>query len=77
MTEPHFDLVECFDRERNTCPIEGACGLKGVLRQARARVLRCARIATRSPISFPRAPALLQLWLTRGKAGGKTRRAEL
>ena len=35
-TEPHFDLVECFDREANTCPIDPACGLKGVLRNAQA-----------------------------------------
>ena len=30
-TEPHFDLVECFDPEANTCPIAPACGLKGAL----------------------------------------------
>ena len=28
-TEPHFNLVECFDPETNTCPIAPACGLKG------------------------------------------------
>lgn len=33
--EPSFHLVECFDRERNTCPISPACGLKGVLAEAR------------------------------------------
>ncbi|NOK10725.1 RrF2 family transcriptional regulator [Corallococcus exercitus] len=33
--EPDFHLVECFDRERNTCPIAPACGLKGVLAEAR------------------------------------------
>src|SRR5262245_61937957 len=27
-TEPHFDLVECFDLRTNTCPIASACGLK-------------------------------------------------
>ncbi|MCP3099665.1 Rrf2 family transcriptional regulator [Myxococcus sp. K15C18031901] len=37
--EPDFDLVECFDRERNTCPISPACGLKGVLREAREAFL--------------------------------------
>ena len=26
LTEPHFDLVECFNRTTNTCPIEPACG---------------------------------------------------
>jgi Rrf2 family nitric oxide-sensitive transcriptional repressor len=38
-TEPHMDLVECFDRERNTCPIAPACGLKGVLGRASAAFL--------------------------------------
>lgn len=33
-TEPHLNLVECFDRERNTCPIAPACGLKGPLQRA-------------------------------------------
>jgi Rrf2 family nitric oxide-sensitive transcriptional repressor len=35
VTEPDFNLVECFDRETNTCPIAPACGLKGVLFEAR------------------------------------------
>ena len=33
-TEPHFDLVECFDPEANTCSIAPACGLKGALHRA-------------------------------------------
>ncbi len=33
--EPDFQLVECFSREENTCPITPACGLKGVLAEAR------------------------------------------
>ena len=33
-TEPHFDLVECFDPEANTCSIAPACGLKGALLRA-------------------------------------------
>jgi len=37
--EPDFDLVECFDKARNTCPIAPACGLKGVLRDAREAFL--------------------------------------
>lgn len=35
-TEPHLDLVECFDRERNTCPITPVCRLKHALHQARS-----------------------------------------
>lgn len=38
-TEPHFNLVECFDPEANTCPIVGACGLKGALTRARQAFL--------------------------------------
>jgi Rrf2 family transcriptional regulator, nitric oxide-sensitive transcriptional repressor len=38
-TEPHFDLVECFDPEANTCPIAPACGLKTALHRARQAFL--------------------------------------
>ncbi len=34
-TEPHMNLLECFDSETNTCPITEACALKRVLYQAR------------------------------------------
>jgi Rrf2 family nitric oxide-sensitive transcriptional repressor len=37
--EPDFHLVECFDRDKNTCPIAPACGLKGVLYEAREAFL--------------------------------------
>ena len=33
-TEPSFRVVECFDLEENTCPIEPVCKLKNVLGQA-------------------------------------------
>jgi Rrf2 family nitric oxide-sensitive transcriptional repressor len=33
-TEPHLNLVECFEPETNTCPIAPACGLKGMLQRA-------------------------------------------
>jgi Rrf2 family nitric oxide-sensitive transcriptional repressor len=39
-TEPHFDLVECFDPATNTCPIASACGLKGLLMRAQYAFLR-------------------------------------
>ncbi|MCU1327623.1 MAG: Nitrite-sensitive transcriptional repressor NsrR [Bryobacterales bacterium] len=29
--EPNMKLVECFDRETNTCPIAAVCGLKAYL----------------------------------------------
>ena len=33
-TEDSFALVECFDRERNTCVVSPACGLRGPLDEA-------------------------------------------
>jgi Rrf2 family transcriptional regulator, nitric oxide-sensitive transcriptional repressor len=38
-TEPHFNLVECFDHATNTCPIAPACGLKGALFRAQQAFL--------------------------------------
>src|SRR6185312_1632520 len=38
-TEPHMNLVECFDLETNTCPIAPACGLKGALARAQQAFL--------------------------------------
>ncbi len=38
-TEPHMNLVECFDLETNTCPIAPACGLKGALVRAQQAFL--------------------------------------
>lgn len=38
----HFEsglLVECFDAETNTCPIDGMCGLKHVLMDAQRRFM--------------------------------------
>lgn len=34
-TEPHLDLVECFNPATNTCPILPACSLKHALWEAR------------------------------------------
>ena len=61
LTEPHFDLVECFDATTNTCPIDQACGLKSVLRQAQAAFLRELDQHTLAEF-VPRAPALIRLW---------------
>lgn len=38
-SEPHFNLVECFDPGTNTCPIAPACGLKGALHRAQQAFL--------------------------------------
>ncbi len=34
-TEPHMNLLECFDKANNQCTISPACSLKRVLYQAR------------------------------------------
>lgn len=38
-TEPNFDLVECFDKECNTCPIAPGCVLIKGLKAARSAFL--------------------------------------
>lgn len=60
MTEPGWDLVECFDEKGNTCPIEPACGLKGTLKRAQRAFLGTLDEHTLADF-LPRAPALLRL----------------
>ncbi len=38
-TEPNFNLVECFDKESNTCPISSCCALIMGLKVARKAFL--------------------------------------
>lgn len=67
LTEPHLNLVECFDRRTNTCPIDAACGLKGAL--VRAQEAFFAELEQHSLADFaPRAPALIKLWQRQLKA---------
>lgn len=61
MTEPHLNLVECFDAERNACPIDAVCGLKGALLSAQRAFLRELDRFTLSDFA-PKAPALIKLW---------------
>jgi Rrf2 family nitric oxide-sensitive transcriptional repressor len=60
LTEPGWDLVECFDKTTNTCPIEPACGLKGALKRAQGAFLTVLDGHTLADF-MPRAPALIQL----------------
>ena len=54
-------LVECFDAKTNTCPIDGACGLKLALVQAQRAFF--AELEKYTLASFvARAPALITLW---------------
>jgi Rrf2 family transcriptional regulator, nitric oxide-sensitive transcriptional repressor len=59
-TEPGWDLVECFDTAGNTCPIDGACGLKGALKRAQHAFLDVLDDHTLADF-LPRAPALIRL----------------
>ncbi len=38
-TEPNFVLVECFDKENNTCPIAPGCALIKALKAAKSSFL--------------------------------------
>jgi len=60
-TEPHMNLVECFEMRTNTCPIAPACGLKGVLLQAQRAFLQSL---DGHPLSefLPRRERLIPLW---------------
>lgn len=40
LMEPHFNLVECFDKEHDTCVIAPACGLRRALFEAQQAFLR-------------------------------------
>ncbi len=62
-TETNFDLVECFDMEKNTCPIEPACAFKGMLAEASARFLEVLDSYTLAPVlgAAPRLKVLLKL----------------
>lgn len=66
ITEPDLNLVECFERRTNTCPIEPACGLKRVLQDAQVAFLGALDAHTLADF-VPRAPALIKLW-QRGRA---------
>jgi Rrf2 family transcriptional regulator, nitric oxide-sensitive transcriptional repressor len=59
-TEPGWDLVECFDSARNTCPIDGVCRLKGALKHAQRAFLDVLDDHTLADF-LPRSPALTRL----------------
>lgn len=59
-TERNWDLVECSDLSRNTCPIERACGLKGALKRAQRAFLGVLDDHTLADF-LPRAPSRIRL----------------
>jgi len=63
-TEPDFVLVECFDAERDQCPITPACKLRGVLDDALAQFLSVLDQYTLADllVGANRRRELVQLW---------------
>ena len=59
-TEATWDLVECFNLNTNTCPIEPACGLKGALKSAERAFVGVLDGYTLGDF-LPHAPAVGQL----------------
>lgn len=60
-TESHWNLVECFDRATNTCPIAPVCGLTRVLVEARDQFLAVLDRYTLADVLSNRSE-LIRLW---------------
>ncbi len=61
VTEPHFNLVECFDGATNRCSIDPVCGLKGALNRAMGAFLKVLDGYSLADF-LPRRDALLKIW---------------
>ncbi|RMH59330.1 MAG: Rrf2 family transcriptional regulator [Zetaproteobacteria bacterium] len=60
-TEPHMNLLECFDKENNTCSISPACTLKRVLYQARRAFMEVLDQHTLADVLGPHAGDIIQI----------------
>jgi Rrf2 family nitric oxide-sensitive transcriptional repressor len=62
--EPHMNLVECFDRGHNTCPIVAVCELAGVLAAAQAEFFARLDAYTLADLlrPGPKQERLSQIW---------------
>jgi len=65
--EPHMNLLECFDKPTNTCPIIAQCGLKGVLYKARKGFISVLKDYTVAdllpPEGLPATPPTIEIKL--------------
>ena len=52
-TEPHFELVECFNRQTNSCRITESCSLKHLLFDAQRQFLAVLKKKTLEDILGP------------------------
>lgn len=68
-TEDSFALVECFDREHNTCLIASACGLRGPFEEAlRAFLAVLNRYSLADLVKSPRMLHRMRQLLLTGRA---------
>jgi len=54
LMENHFNLVECFDSTHNTCSLDGACRLKGILQRATETFLQTLEHISLADINKPK-----------------------
>jgi Rrf2 family transcriptional regulator, nitric oxide-sensitive transcriptional repressor len=64
LTEGPLDLVECFDPERNSCKLRGACHLSAKLHEAMRAFMAVLDDLTVAQIAANRADLLARLGLT-------------
>jgi Rrf2 family nitric oxide-sensitive transcriptional repressor len=73
-TEPNMNLLECFDRSINTCPLIDACRLKSLIKQAKRAFLEVLDGHTLADMLGNRAPRMAHL-LSTGQPDSKPRPA--
>ncbi len=71
-TEPHLNLLECFDLETNSCPIVRACGLKKVMVDAQRAFLGVLDGHTLADVLGQRSQVLRLLGLRSTPRAGAT-----
>lgn len=72
-TEPHMNMLECFDTSINTCPLIDACRLKSLIKKAKRAFLAVLDECTLADMLGSRAPRMAHL-LTIRNAGEETPR---
>jgi Rrf2 family transcriptional regulator, nitric oxide-sensitive transcriptional repressor len=51
LTETNFDLLECFNEEKNTCQLNGMCAVKGVMMKAKNEFIKVLDKVTLEQVS--------------------------
>ncbi|MDQ6987913.1 MAG: Rrf2 family transcriptional regulator [Mariprofundaceae bacterium] len=64
-TEPHMNLLECFDKPNDKCAISSACALKHVLYQARKAFMNVLDQHTLADALGSKTADLIQIFETR------------